>query len=180
MESILTALFLGIPLIFSGSLHMLIVSKNWLAPMAVAIHTPSFGANKTWRGIVVMVLGTIPGVYLMELATPAFNNVLLINLDGIYLPWLGVALGLAYVIAELPNSYVKRRLKIPPGERSNRHAYLFTFMDQADSAIGCSVVYWIFLSPPVDVCLWMIALGPLVHLLANISLFGLGLRKHAF
>jgi hypothetical protein len=105
---------------------------------------------------------------------------LLVSLEGVNLWLFALALGLGYVIPELPNSYIKRRLNIKPGERSEKNAFLFAFMDQADSAVGCIIVYWIVLSPPLSVMVWMVLLGPIVHAVVNVTLFSIGLRKQPF
>lgn len=177
--TIITALFLSIPLLISGSLHMLIVTKGWFASLAIPISEPNFGKNKTWRGVVVMLLFTIPGVYL-AVAMESNIEILIVNLDNSNSVLLGLALGLGYILPELPNSYLKRRLNIAPGERSSSKTLLFSFIDQADSAIGCALVYWLFIMPPVAVLLWIVILGPLIHLLVNLLLFSIGLRKQPF
>jgi hypothetical protein len=179
-DSIISAIFLSVPLIFSGSVHMLIVSKNWLASWAVPISTTHFGVNKTWRGIVVMVFATVPGVYLAEALQVYAEPYLLLDFSGQNLFLLGVALGIGYVIPELPNSYIKRRLQIEPGERAKQHTFLFSFFDQVDSAIGCVLVYWLFLSPPLLFLVLLILLSPLIHFVINVSLFCFGLRKQPF
>jgi CDP-diglyceride synthetase len=178
-ESIITAFFLGMPVILAGSFHMLVVSRDWFAFLARPINLRYYGANKTWRGIVVMLLATIPGTYLAALLEPAIGS-LLVSLEGVNLWLFALALGLGYVIPELPNSYIKRRLNIKPGERSEKNAFLFAFMDQADSAVGCIIVYWIVLSPPLSVMVWMVLLGPIVHAVVNVTLFSIGLRKQPF
>ena len=177
MNAILTALFLSIPLILSGSFHMLVVSKNWFSFLAIPINSKAFGVNKTWRGIAVMMMVTIPGVYVAKFIEPLLQPFLLSSIFD-FSPWiLGLLLGAGYVIPELPNSYVKRRFNILPGQKSGRFSMLFTTIDQADSAIGCAIVYYLSIDLSWLVVFWMVALGPLVHLIANLSLYSLGLRK---
>lgn len=179
-DSIITALYLAIPLVVSGSLHMLIVSRNWFASLAVPLNQSAFGANKTWRGLVVMPLASIPGVYLALLLEPLLSGHLYVSLAGLN-PWLlGIALGIGYVLPELPNSYVKRRLNIQPGKQPQKNAFWFGLLDQADSAIGCALVYWLMLHPSLVIMLWIILLGPLLHLIVNLSLYSAGLRKQPF
>src|SRR5690606_27440044 len=91
--------------------------------------------------------------------------------------FLGLALGLAYVAFELPNSYMKRRLGIAPGKLPERNRFVFALVDQSDSAIGCMLVYALFVAPPWPVLLLLAFLGPAVHLAANLGLYSLGLRK---
>lgn len=180
LTAIASALFLALPLLISGCFHMLVVSKNWFPWMAKPINLKAYGANKTWRGIIVMVVATIPAVYFTQWLEPLFAGQLLVSVLGVHPILLGVALGLGYVLPELPNSYIKRRMNIKPGERAQKYTFAFSLLDQADSAIGCSIVYWLLLQVSVEVLVCMILLGPLVHLLANVSLYTFGLRKQPF
>ena len=180
MNALNTAILLMLPLIFSGSLHMLIVARGWFSITAVPLQLTWFGRNKTWRGILVMLVLTIPGVMLTQSLEPYLPFVAQASLNGHNAILLGLALGLGYVLPELPNSYLKRRLNIQPGERSGRHTVLFSFIDQADSALGCALVYALLLSPPLAVLAWTVALGPLVHVIINLLLFSAGLRKQPF
>jgi hypothetical protein len=60
---------------------------------------------------------------------------------------LGVALGLGYCLAELPNSFIKRRLDIAPAGRANRFAWVQYLVDQSDSVAGCIVALRLFYRP---------------------------------
>ncbi len=180
MDAIFTALVLAVPLIFSGSLHMLVVSQSWLQFLVKPIHKSWFGANKTWRGVVIMTVLTIPGVVLAQWLAQHNKSHMLVSLADINPINLGLALGMAYCLAELPNSWLKRKLGIPPGARAEKNAFYYSFMDQADSAIGCSLVYIVWLQPNIIVILWMVFLGPIIHVAANLSLYSLGWRKQPF
>ena len=72
---------------------------------------------------------------------------------------------------------MKRRLGIKPGELPERNRALFAFVDQADSVIGCAIVYVLFLPVPLAVLGILVVLGPTVHLLVNVGLYLFGLRK---
>ena len=61
-----------------------------------------------------------------------------------YSPLLGLILGLTYMFFELPNSYVKRLMGIPPGEKPARFGAGFTLLDKSDSTFGVCLVYSIF------------------------------------
>jgi len=58
--------------------------------------------------------------------------------------WFGAALGAAAEVAELPNSFVKRRLGIAPGTTARRHlpGVAFYLWDQLDLLLG----YWLVLA----------------------------------
>jgi CDP-diacylglycerol--serine O-phosphatidyltransferase len=48
---------------------------------------------------------------------------------------------MAYVLFELPNSWLKRRMGIAPGASATRGAFVFTLLDKTDSALGVSLVF---------------------------------------
>ena len=52
---------------------------------------------------------------------------------------VGALCGAAYVLAELPNSFVKRRLGIAPGTSAPRARAAQYLVDQVDSVVGCAV-----------------------------------------
>lgn len=177
MSVLVTGLFFTIPLVVSGILHMVVVRTNVLASLKRPIAESLFGPNKTWRGVVVMPILTVIGVALAKLLEPAFGGMLVARLTPFPTVPLGVVLGLAYVLAELPNSYVKRRLGIPPGETPEKNRVLFVLVDQADSAVGCALAYLFMTSISLGLAALLAVLGPGVHLLVNVLLFLAGLRK---
>ncbi|MBI2606135.1 MAG: CDP-archaeol synthase [Deltaproteobacteria bacterium] len=177
MVEILSALLLIIPLIVGGSLHMAAVKLDIMRVLRVPIDTKLFGPNKTWRGVVLMVAFTIVGVLIAQALEPLFGGGLLVSLRQESALVLGSLLGLAYAAAELPNSYLKRRLGVAPGELPKRGRILFLITDQADSALGCVLAYAATLSVPARVLAILLLFGPVVHLAANSGLYLLGLRK---
>jgi CDP-diacylglycerol--serine O-phosphatidyltransferase len=169
-DSLGQALILSLPLIVAGALHMAVVRLDLLAALKIPIHRTWFGRNKTWRGLLVMPVTAALGVALASVLWPeqfgGWNPVV-----------LGAILGLAYALAELPNSFVKRRLGIEPGKRPPRNAGWFALADQADSAIGCSLIYGWALGLSLGTVLLLIALGPAIHLMVNYNLYLMRLRK---
>lgn len=76
-----------------------------------------------------------------HLATPIpVGNLNLLNLL-LHQYGVGAAYGLFYMVFELPNSWIKRRLGIAPGEQSLRYKWIFTLMDKTDSALGVSLIF---------------------------------------
>lgn len=75
-----------------------------------------FGENKTYRGIVCVAVGTAVGFVLIR------PSVVPPNLQGglslVSLALLGFAVGTAAMLAELPNSPLKRQLGIGPGRQA--------------------------------------------------------------
>ncbi len=174
---VVTALYLSVPLLVSGLGHMAVVRWDLLSAWKRPMHERAFGANKTWRGLLVMPLLTIPGVWLGRFLDPPLEPMLLVSLRDAPLVPLGAGLGVAYILAELPNSWWKRRLGIPPGDLPERGRAFQLLVDQADSAVGCAAVYALLLGPSLPLLIALILVGPAVHLLANLGLYLVGLRE---
>lgn len=176
-EDFLQILLLALPLIFGGILHMVVVKSDVLSYLKKPIHHRWFGANKTWRGFIVMPLSTWPGVVmvrylegLIDLSTPLFRTQ----------PswWVALVLGLAYCLAELPNSFLKRRLGIKEGQTSDKMKGFFVILDQADSVFGCLLAYELLFGLSLEVFLATLIFGTLVHLFFNVLLYALKVRKN--
>lgn len=178
-EDILRILLLSLPLVIGGILHMVAVKRDILSYLKKPIHQRWFGANKTWRGFIIMPLATWPGVILgqwieslVDLSTP-----LLLTTSSIV---LAVALGLAYCLAELPNSFIKRRIGIKEGQTSERGKIFFIILDQADSAFGCLIAYKLLIPISWSIFWGTIIFGTIIHLFFNLLLYSLKIRKNPF
>lgn len=119
--------FILVPLILSNVLHIFWVKKNLFPRWAVPVWPRLFGANKTWRGFVVLPL--LNGFFSLFLPGSPFGNGFLV----------GFVLGLAYLLSELPNSWMKRRAGIPPGGSSAPNTWFFALLDKTDSSLGVSL-----------------------------------------
>lgn len=169
-DSLAQAIVLSLPLVFSGGVHMAVVRLNLFAPLKVPIFRRWFGENKTWRGLLVIPLTTAVGVALVWAVWPDYF--------GGWNPFtLGILVGLAYAAAELPNSFIKRRLGIAPGKRPPRNAAWFALADQADSAIACALAYGLALRLAAGTVLLFIIVGTGIHLVVNYNLYLMRFRK---
>ena len=145
-----------------------------------------FGDHKTWKGFLAYPFFTACWTIILGLVASFFPryeamNYLYANHDNrfFYNLWIGLALGLAYALFELPNSYMKRRLNIDEGESSdNLSRYFFIFIDQADSVIGCVLVLALVYPMSPGFFLAYVCLGAGLHILLNFLLQLAGLRKH--
>jgi CDP-diacylglycerol--serine O-phosphatidyltransferase len=169
---------LSFPVIFGGVTHMLVVRRDWFRAIKCPIHERTFGASKTWRGFVFVPIATAIGTGLAS----AQQCVLVVNgaqgpFESVNWLLLGILLGLAYMLAELPNSWIKRRMGVPPGLRPSHYSKLFLIVDHSDSVLGCVLVY--ALLTPVDLASILAAClcGPLLHLAVNAALVRAGLRE---
>lgn len=170
---------LALPLVVGGIIHMVVVKMDILSYLKKPIHHRWFGSNKTWRGFVVMPIATWPGVVLSR-----HIEMLAETTSPVFIPHssfaLAILLGLAYCLAELPNSFLKRRMGIQEGQTSPRYKWYFIIQDQADSAIGCLIVYKLMMPLSWSVFWGTIFIGTFVHLFFNVLLFTFKLRKNPF
>jgi CDP-diglyceride synthetase len=170
--------FLAAPVIIAGVLHMVLAKLNVLKALKTPLDRGKtwrgkriFGDNKTWRGVVLMIVLTIATyVAQTELVRASefargltYYDYLAVN------PWLaGFMLGLGYILAELPNSFVKRRLDITAGKGAHGlKGRIFVVVDQGDSVLGCLIAMYSYWSPSAYIFGLTLATGTAIHLLVN-------------
>ncbi|MFE8069847.1 CDP-archaeol synthase [Marinobacteraceae bacterium S3BR75-40.1] len=170
-DMIIAALLLTLPIVIGGVLHMMAVSKGWLSSLATPLQSRRFGPNKTWRGVVLMPAFTVLGAYPLYWLAPALSPELAATLAPIPAWLLGLALGLGYILLELPNSWIKRRLGIPAGETPRRFSGLFILIDQWDSAIGFALAYALLTELALATLAGMVLLFPFVALFVKRLLY---------
>jgi CDP-diacylglycerol--serine O-phosphatidyltransferase len=183
LSILLIALYLQIPVVIGGVLHMLMVTRNDLNWLAIPIQRNWFGANKTWRGAVAVPVLTAFGgacLYPVEwLLETVFGQGLLwpVLLDYSSLMLLGLVAGMGYIIGELPNSFFKRRIGIQAGDVPEDKKYWFIALDQLDSAIGVSLAYWLVFDVPLEVVWLYVITFPMTALLVKQWLFNKKLKS---
>ncbi|MFM7023409.1 MAG: CDP-archaeol synthase [Flavobacteriales bacterium] len=135
MNSLLQhSLIVVLPLVMTNTLHMLVVKKAWLQSINIPISDKLFGKNKTWRGFAfLVVVNALIVLFITRICSIPLENSALI----------GAILGFTYLLFELPNSYMKRKLGVGPGEQHQRYRYFFSWIDKSDSAFGLSLVYFL-------------------------------------
>jgi len=180
-------LYLLLPLLGGAVASGLCIRFGWLRALARPIDggrtlggRPIFGPNKTLRGVLAVVIGNTLVLGLQSAAlhyAPAIRRVELFDY-GMVNGWLvGLAVGTLAALAELPNSFLKRRLNIPAGQ-SGQGAMraLFYFVDQVDILAGV----WLAYSLVVDVTLWRVVLSVglifVLHQAVTLIGGGLGMR----
>jgi len=161
-----------IPLIIANVLHMLVVKKDVLKSLRIPLSKRLFGKNKTLRGFVVLPILT---------ACTAGINSLLFGLHAhdtyYYYCLIGFGLGLAYMIGELPNSFIKRRLGIKNGAQSRRYKYLQILVDKSDSLISTLLFYYYVQSVPFRIIVILFFAALLIHISISYLLFLLKIKK---
>jgi len=143
------AAWLTAPILIAGLVHVAVITFDLAPALARPIDAgrrwrgrPVFGSNKTWRGFVVMPAATAITIAAQQSLAARFARLAAIAplARGAPQAWIvGAICGTAYVLAELPNSFVKRRLGIAPGTSAPRARAAQYVVDQLDSVVGCAV-----------------------------------------
>jgi hypothetical protein len=182
------ALFLIPAFVLAGLLHSLWLHNRLSQFLAIPLDggrmfrgRPILGANKTLRGFVM-----IPAAALAFAALAAIISVpqgvppaTLWQLTPAGYAALGAWAGFGFMAAELPNSFVKRQLGILPGQAPASRltkAICFT-IDHIDSIIGMLAAVTVAVRTPWMTWLWVLILGPSIHLLFSWWLFRLGVKR---
>ena len=162
-----------LPLFFGLAAHGLCIRFGALRTLARPISPRLFGANKTYRGILCVAVGTALGFVLVR---PA----LLARMDTARLAFVGLGVGAAAMAAELPNSFLKRRLGIAPGSQAGgARGAAFHVLDQIDLVVGAwAVLAWIVAPtwPRLAGSLLVVYVG---HQLLSVGGYWLGMRTTA-
>lgn len=182
---ILKLLIFSIPVTFAAILHMVAVKINLFPFLKIPIDFGRsingkriFGDNKTYRGVVLLVIFSILGSYFLwylERTSAVVREHNILDFHN-YSPVLyGLLFGIAYTLFELPNSFIKRRFGIEEGKRG---AISNIIADQIDSPIGCMLVIMPFSSMDFRFFAAGIVFYLFLHMFFNFLLFLLKLRKN--
>lgn len=157
-----------VPLTLTSILHMLVVKKNWLKGTRISIWRTGFGENKTWRAVIfvpyvnALFLWIISSIFQLHLAYPLL---------------LGFILGSSYLLFELPNSFLKRRVGIKAGGHNRDHMYLFYILDKTDSAFGVTLTYYLITSITWKMALALFLINSTTHAVIAFALVKLRIKS---
>ena len=134
------------------------------------------GDNKTWRGALCMTAGVVLAT--LVLWQWGWWRAQLPDAINDSAPLLvGLLIGLGTVGGELPNSFLKRRLDIAPGQR--RHSaggVALAVLDQGDLVLGT----WVALLPIWTMPVWLAAIAfaaiSTIHAAINVIGYAIGAR----
>lgn len=133
---------LVVPLLCSGLVLIACKAKGWLAWLDRPIDRgaklggkPLFGRNKTYRGLVVHLGVVVLATSVLHVA--AQGNQWLSTIYANEPIVLGLSSATGYLVGELVNSFVKRRLNIGAGEHGSK---LQAFFDNTDGMFGSGIV----------------------------------------
>lgn len=169
------ALWLVAMLSAAGVAHVLWLKSRWAKRLTQPIDGGAmlrgrrvFGANKMVRGLVAMPIAAaaaFAAIGAMRDAYPQWLARGLWDLSAGGYALLGFACGLAFMLAELPNSFLKRQLDVAPGA-APRQRWLRPVcfvLDRSDSTLGVLTVVSAALPVSVATWGWMLVLGPASH-----------------
>lgn len=143
------------------------------------------GDNKTYIGFCSMVvictlLQIALGIITSEFALEGISELYRFHENTIwYNAMIGFCYGLAYMVCELPNSFIKRRIGVPDGKTiSGVKGALFFVGDQLDSMFGVMLVL-VFASAisPLRYLAYVL-IGGGTHIAVNLILYALKIRKN--
>ena len=184
---VVEVVYLIAPLLAAGAVHAPVIKLDilpWLARPLDFGRTlrgrPILGANKTWRGPLVMSTVAVLIVLVQSelYSLEPFRSISIVDYSQTSWLALGLALGLSYSLAELPNSFVKRRLGVPPGGVSRGRTLVQYVVDQADSAVGGTLALALFLGVRVGTLLLVFAVGFVLHVVMDQLFFLLDVKRH--
>ena len=163
--------FFILPMIFANVGHMILVKKDYLSFLSIPLAPQALGQNKTLRGFVVLPLLAAFFLAIFSFWKGPFLD------DIIYDIAAGLGFGLAYLLAELPNSYIKRRLGIANGEHSKKYRVLQIFVDKSDSLILMILFYYSLNLISFSASIYLFLISLLISLSLSYLLYSLKLKK---
>jgi len=182
------ALFLTVAFVLAGLAHSgwlrTAASRRLLLPLdggATFRGKRVFGDNKTVRGFVVMVPAAALSFAGLRFILARFAPSVaadLWRLDTAGYAALGAWAGLGFMLGELPNSFVKRRLDVAPGMAPpSRLGTAVTFVvDRVDSIIGMLAVISLVVPTTWMTWVYVLLIGPGIHLAFSVLLYRIGVK----
>lgn len=144
-----------------------------------------FGNNKTWVGFFSMIIISttihiLTGLCIDALGLSYISDLYLISKNTIiYNTAIGIMSGFIYMIAELPNSFIKRRVGIEAGKTDKGlKGLIFFIVDQIDSLVGIAILFCIISKISAVKAIQYIILGAITHICINLILYVLKIRQN--
>ena len=183
-----------LPVIITGIVNAVFCKSHLLDKLKIPIDCHKtlkdgqrvFGDHKTLKGFIgyiifAVIFSVIFGLISTRVHWLERHNFFYFthNNNVVFNFMLGSLLGFTWTLFELPNSFLKRRLKIAPGftSKNNFMKILFVFLDQADSIFGVVLVIAIFHPIFITQYFLYVVVGALTHIALNYLLFLAKIRK---
>jgi hypothetical protein len=138
------------------------------------------GDNKTWRGLLLNLtfctVGTMIQAGLQENGcVPVWLFLADYSQHGLA---MGLLIGCGTTFGELPNSFLKRQMDIPPGKKGKgMGGIFFTILDQIDLTIGMWIFTFSLIRPAPVLVLWSLLLTLIIHMAVSSAGYLLGMRE---
>ena len=143
----LNLLWLAISLFIAGIIEAFLWKTPTFQLLNIPIQERWFGTNKKWRGLVSLPIAMVASVYLLKLVEMSISlPPSAISFSDFNLIEFGLLVGFIFNLSELPNSWFKRRLDIPPGDESSK---LFYLIDHMDSTYGVLILWYLYFDFPL-------------------------------
>ena len=186
LDPLACGLFLVAAFVLAGSAQTLWLaseaSRRWSWPLdggRMFRGRRLLGDNKTARGFVVMV--PVTGLAFMVLALAVSGTPGLWPLTAAQYLGLGMLAGAGCMLGELPNSFIKRQLRIPPGSRAAGPVAgpLFVVVDRLDSTLGALAALMLSVPVPPATLVYVLLVGVVLHGALSVVTFRLGGKARA-
>jgi CDP-2,3-bis-(O-geranylgeranyl)-sn-glycerol synthase len=189
INSIQCAVFLTIAFVMAGLVQSCWLRSRWSsryfgAPLDARRTLGGrriLGDNKTYRGFVGMIPATGLSFLTLRMLVELLPET---QRSGLWqLTWsgylfLGCWVGFGFMLGELPNSFVKRRIGIAPGAAPMDGWSKVTcfLIDRLDSILGGLLALAIVVSVPAFTWIVILIVGPVFHWSFNLLLFYWGVK----
>lgn len=171
----LNLLWLALSLFIAGVIEAFLWKTSLFQLLNIPIQTEWFGANKKWRGLISLPIAMVMSVCLLNILERLIPILARqqISFSNFNLIEFGLLVGFVFNLSELPNSFVKRRLDIPPGDENSK---LFYFIDHMDSTYGVLILWYFYFHFPLHFIVTGLIVTPLLFMGATELRKKLGLK----
>ncbi len=170
---------IGAPLAHAPVLRLdLLSALNRPIDAGVTVHGRRlFGDHKTWRGAAVMSAGVFACAAGLQ-RSARYRARLPAELQTLHPMLFGGTLALGTVVGELPNSFLKRQLGVPPGaQRRSATGVALSIFDQGDFVLGIWLLLRPFWAMTARQALDAFATVAAVHAVINVVGYAIGARE---
>jgi hypothetical protein len=179
--------YLFLPLIGGAIFHGICMRYHWLAFLAKPIDFHAtfrgrriFGEHKTFRGVIAFGIGTalvLTGQAHFLNKVRSFQVLATFDYSAMHSWLLGFSVGVAAMLSELPNSFIKRQLNIPPGATARGICLpIFYILDQVDLVVGAWLVLSLVTRATLERIIISVVIVFFMHQVINILGYFFGMR----
>ena len=134
---------------------------------------PILGNHKTWRGV---IFGIIVGISMVWVQTwlyriPFFKSVSFLDYSEVNILLLGFLISIGAIFGDLFFAFIKRRLKLVPGQP-------FMPFDQTNYIMGAALFLTPLLNFEISIWLTLFILTFFLHVSVNLIGFWFGINKN--